>query len=144
MRFSSVRNRLIKQRTFRQLLFGSVFFCIGIGVLIVPIEQGVQNTKIRTLSDGLWWSLQTLTTVGYGDVVPVSDVGRIIGVAMQVVGTVMFGALIALISSSMSRRQEEFYWERLFERMLQMQEKIDTLQKHIDFLIEDQSKKKHT
>lgn len=137
MSFQSFRSRLLKQRRFRQLLFGSVMFSIGIGILIVPIEQQVGYSSIVNYSDGFWWTIQTLTTVGYGDVVPVTPLGRFLGVIMQIVGTVMFGSLIALISSSMSRRQEEFYWSRLFERLDRLEKTTEEIEKRTNFLIKD-------
>jgi tetrahydromethanopterin S-methyltransferase subunit B len=58
---------------------------------------------------------------------------------MQLVGAIMFGALIALISTSMSRGQEEFFWVRLFERLDRMEEKIDKLEKTNRYLVKDQT-----
>lgn len=142
MSLSSVRSKLLKQRRFRQLLFGSVMFSVALGILVVPIERNVAGTKIHNLSDGLWWSIQTLTTVGYGDVVPVTDLGRFLGVFMQIIGTVMFGSLIALISSTMSRRQEEFYWGKLFERLDRLEEKMSELEKRTGFLITEEKRKR--
>ncbi len=142
MNFQKLRTRLLKQRQFRQLFFGSILFSLGLGMIIVPVEKGQTNASIHTLSDGLWWSIQTLTTVGYGDVVPTTIVGRGIGVIMQIVGTVMFGSLIALISSSMSRRQEEFYWERLFERIDRIEKKVSEIEKQSTYIIRDTVEKK--
>ncbi len=137
MNFQSFRHRLLKQRKFRQLLFGSVSFAVILGILIVPVERANPLAPIQNYKDGLWWSVQTLTTVGYGDVVPVTDLGRIIGVLMQIIGAVMFGSLIAIISTSMSRRQEEFYWDRLFERIDQIDEKLNEVERRTSFLIKD-------
>lgn len=136
MHLATIRKRLLKQRRFRQLLGGSILLALIFGILIVPVERVEPHSTIKTTSDGLWWSLQTLTTVGYGDVVPATDVGRIIGVFMQVLGAVMFGSLIALISTSMSRTQEEYYWNRLFERLNQTEQELETMKKHMTFLVE--------
>lgn len=118
-------------------MVGSIFLAIAFGLMIVPIELRSDNATIKDTSDGLWWSIQTLTTVGYGDVAPVTEWGRVIGVIMQLVGAVMFGALIALISTSMSRGQEEFFWNRLFERMDRLEEKINKLEKNNQYLVQD-------
>lgn len=138
----SLRTRLLKQRRFRQLLIGSVLLSLFLGFVIVPIESSVPGASIHTTSDGLWWSIQTLTTVGYGDVTPVTDLGRILGVFMQVLGAVMFGTLIALISSSMSRTQEEFYWERLFERLDRIEHRVEEVEKRSGYLISHELEKK--
>lgn len=138
MNFQSFRHRLLKQRKFRQLLAGSILLAVIFGIVIVPIEQANPRSPVQNYSDGLWWSIQTLTTVGYGDIVPITDLGRIVGVLMQIVGAVMFGSLIAIISTSMSRRQEEFYWDRLFERIDQIDKKINELERRTSYMIRDE------
>lgn len=135
--FQSVRRRLMKQRRFRELLVASISLAFFLGIIVVPVESNAPEASIRTISDGLWWSVQTLTTVGYGDVVPHTIVGRGIGVAMQLLGTVMFGTMIAIISSSMSRNQEEFYWGRLFTRLEELDKKITDVEKRITFIVKD-------
>ena len=137
MNIQPFSHRLFRQRRFRQLLVGSVTLAIFLGILIVPVEQQYPFSPIQNYGDGLWWSVQTLTTVGYGDVVPVTPLGRSIGVLMQIVGAVMFGALIALISSSMSRGQEEFYWSRLFGRIDDLDKKLSDIEKRTSFIIKD-------
>lgn len=135
MKIHSLRQRLLRHRRFKQMLAGSVLLSIIISFLIVPIESRANNASITSYSDGLWWTVQTLTTVGYGDVTPVTEAGRFIGIFMQILGTMLFGSLIAIISSSMSRNQEEFYWERLFERVSQLDQKIENIEKETKYMI---------
>lgn len=138
MNFVSVRQRLFKQRRFRRILVLCLAFSVAFGFLIVPVEMYAAHAQIRTLSDGLWWSVQTLTTVGYGDIVPVTPLGRILGVGMQLVGAVGFGVLIAMVSTSMSRNQEEYYWSRLFERINSLDDRLSAIEKHSKFLVEEE------
>lgn len=135
MHLARIRKRLLKQRRFRQLLVASLLIALAFGILIVPIERQSPTSSIQTLDDGIWWSVQTLTTVGYGDVVPTTLLGRLLGIAMLLTGVIMFSALIALISTSMSRGQEEFYWRRLFERLDRMEEKISKMEKEHHFTV---------
>lgn len=140
MQFLSIKKRLLlKQRTFKFLAICAATLALFLGIVIVPIERNTPGSTINGLGDGLWWAVQTLTTVGYGDEVPVTVLGRILGATMAILGTVMFGAMIAMISSSMSRSQEEFYWSRLFERLDRMEEQIDELQKKNNFLLKHQT-----
>lgn len=132
MQFHSLRQRLFRQRRFRQILFGSLILSVLISFIIVPIER---NHTINTFGDGLWWTTQTITTVGYGDVVPVTPFGRFLGIVLQILGTVMFGTLIAIISSSMGRSQEEMYWSRVFDRLDSLDEKIDKLDRETKYLV---------
>jgi voltage-gated potassium channel len=112
-----------------------------LGLVIIPVEAGHPQSSIEDLSDGLWWSFQTLTTVGYGDVVPVTNFGRLLGLVMQIIGTLMFGSVIAMVSSSMSRSQEEFYWTRLFERLDRLEGEIAAIKKETKFVVTDQMTK---
>lgn len=139
MNFAFIHKRLLKQRRFRELIVFSVAVALMLGILIVPTEKGAQGATIKNVSDGLWWSVQTLTTVGYGDVAPITNAGRLIGTVMQVVGAILFGALIAVISSSMSRSQEEFYWNRLFDRLDKMEARLDEIERRTGFLVKGET-----
>jgi hypothetical protein len=133
MKFSKVRQRLFKQRRFRHSLIALVAAALFLGVWIVHIEKQVGN--IKTVSDGLWWAASTVTAVGYGDRYPVTDQGRVIGVLLEVLGAVTMGVIIALIGSSMNRSQEEYYWNRLFERINELETEIQSLRKQTGFIV---------
>ncbi|MFJ3585654.1 potassium channel family protein [Streptomyces sp. NPDC090127] len=62
-------------------------------------ERGAPGATIRTFGDALWWAAETLTTVGYGDVTPVTPVGRIIAVGMMACGVALLGAVTGSFSS---------------------------------------------
>lgn len=68
----------------------------SLGILVV--ERPLGGT-IHTAEDALWWSLATVTTVGYGDVYPVSTVGRAIAACLMVVGVGLFGTLSGAVAS---------------------------------------------
>ncbi len=54
---------------------------------------------IHSLGEGLWWAVQTVTTVGYGDVVPSSPLGRIVGVAVMITGIAFLTVTTAAITN---------------------------------------------
>lgn len=62
-------------------------------------ERGAAGGHIDTLGDALWWAVVTMSTVGYGDVFPVTTMGRIVGVAMMVVGVSMLGIVTATVAA---------------------------------------------
>ncbi|QES51018.1 ion transporter [Streptomyces venezuelae] len=62
-------------------------------------ERGAPGASIRTFGDALWWVCETLTTVGYGDVVPVTAGGRGIAVLLMVCGLALLGAVTGSFSS---------------------------------------------
>ncbi len=58
----------------RTYLLALIILALLLGIWIVPVEYG---NKINTIGDGLWWAITTITGVGYGDVVPVTGLGRV-------------------------------------------------------------------
>ncbi|MEO6847667.1 MAG: ion transporter [Chthoniobacterales bacterium] len=83
------------------IVFGSV------GILVA--EQG-SRSQINTAQNALWFTLTTMTTVGYGDLVPVTNLGRAVAVLTMIAGIGIFGAFTALVASlllSSSKEGEE-------------------------------------
>ncbi|MFJ8886041.1 potassium channel family protein [Streptomyces sp. NPDC102402] len=62
-------------------------------------ERGAQGASIRTFGDAVWWACATLTTVGYGDAVPVTPVGRVIAAFLMACGLALLGAVTGSFSS---------------------------------------------
>jgi voltage-gated potassium channel len=58
-----------------------------------------RNPAMRSPVDALWWAITTLTTVGYGDVFPVTDEGRLAGAALMIVGITLWAAITGTITS---------------------------------------------
>jgi len=117
------------------MLTGSALLSLCIAIIIVPIEKTSSERSIDSFSDGLWWAVQTVTTVGYGDVVPITEVGRFLGICLQILGAMMFGSLIAIISSSMNHSKDEMYWNRLFTRLDTLERKIERIEQETRYLV---------
>ncbi|MCQ9132586.1 potassium channel family protein [Streptomyces hilarionis] len=62
-------------------------------------ERDAPGTTMHTFGDALWWAAATLTTVGYGDVVPVTTGGRVIAVGLMACGLALLGAVTGSFSS---------------------------------------------
>lgn len=79
--------------------FGFLLFVIIVGGLSIFLVEKPVNPQIRSVADGVWWALVTLTTVGYGDVTPETSLGRTIAGTVMVLG--MFNvALFAGVAGS--------------------------------------------
>lgn len=66
---------------------------------VLDAERGAPNAEITNFGDALWWSTVTVTTVGYGDLVPVTAVGRSVTAALMLVGISLIGAVTASVSA---------------------------------------------
>jgi len=71
------------------------------------VESQVPNSKIKTLLDALWWCVATVTTVGYGDIVPVSKIGRIVALFYMFFGISMIAILLSVITNTFYKRRFE-------------------------------------
>ncbi len=67
--------------------------------LLFYLEKGI-NPKIQTWLDAIWWAVATVTTVGYGDISPVTTAGKLIGIFMMIVGTALFWSYTALFAGA--------------------------------------------
>ncbi|MEM3031599.1 MAG: ion transporter [Nitrososphaerota archaeon] len=66
------------------------------------LEAGLPESRIKDLGDAFWWALATVTTVGYGDVVPVTVSGRVIGSILMVTGISILGVFISSLGSTLT------------------------------------------
>ena len=86
-----------------------VVYAIGLVLIVATIvmtaERG-RDSPIESFPDALWWAVATVTTVGYGDVVPVTDVGRAFAYVLMLGGIGLFGALTANFASILVRRED--------------------------------------
>ncbi len=80
------------------VLFGSI--------AILQVE-GTANGNIHTAEDALWWALVTITTVGYGDKVPVTTEGRIIAGFLMTAGVALVGTFTGFAASWFFEKEEE-------------------------------------
>lgn len=69
------------------------------GLAVTESERNFPGTHIHDIADGWMWSLTTLTTIGYSDLSPITFEGRIIGVAVMLVGLALLGTATAWLAS---------------------------------------------
>jgi voltage-gated potassium channel len=74
--------------------------------LLLYFERGADTANVRTFGEALWWSVVTLTTVGYGDYSPVTVGGRVISVVFLIGSVGLIGFLIGRLTSFLTTLQE--------------------------------------
>jgi voltage-gated potassium channel len=89
-------------------VIGAAIAAVGLGSLaILDAEQNGPGANIMSSGDALWWCCETVTTVGYGDRYPVATEGRLIAVALMIVGISMMGAVTAAVAAWMVKQVEQ-------------------------------------
>jgi voltage-gated potassium channel len=68
-------------------------------VQITISERMVEGSNIKNFGDGLWWAMTTVTTVGYGDKFPITTEGRILAVALMIMGISLVGVITASVAA---------------------------------------------
>lgn len=87
---------------------GATTLVIGIASLaVLNAERGSEAANITTFGDALWWSITTVTTVGYGDQFPVTTTGRLIAVGLMITGIALLGVITATIASWLVERVQD-------------------------------------
>lgn len=80
-------------------LFLLIAGVVVLAVMMFFVERRAKNTDIKTISDTIWWFFVTISTVGYGDLVPRTGVGRFIGLLTVFGGVILFSVFSGSITS---------------------------------------------
>ena len=78
-------------------------FIISFAFVIYEVEHEAQPEKYRNIFDSIWWAVISLTTVGFGDLYPVTTAGRLLTLAMVLTGMGIVAVPTALLASALSR-----------------------------------------
>lgn len=87
----------------RLLIYGigsALLFIWYIALVVLQFERDAPGATITSFGDAVWWAFCTITTVGYGDYVPVTVPGRVAAVTLMLGGVVLVGLIVATISSA--------------------------------------------
>jgi voltage-gated potassium channel len=107
---------------------------VGAGVLISVID----SEEYPTIGLGIWWALQTVTTVGYGDVAPAHVSGRIVGAVVMLEGIAFIAIVTAAITSTFVARASRDYQAQAARDELSDREfierRFDELERKLDAL----------
>jgi voltage-gated potassium channel len=98
-----------------------------LGLLAGFVVTLVDKRDFPTFGDGVWWAIVTLGTVGYGDIVPHTAWGRVVGSFVIVLGVTFIAFLTATVTSAFIAAAEQEAREREWERVAAAQEETREL-----------------
>jgi voltage-gated potassium channel len=126
---SSLITRLLK-RTLSPTAFPYVALVVilvavvgGAGFFMLEQEAG----SVQTLGDGLWWAVVTMFTVGYGDIIPRTAAGRIVGTLVMLVGISFVSLLTANVAAVFFRAQQAQARDTMAQKVEELGRKVDEL-----------------
>ena len=118
----------MRPRTAVIIIFGSTALIV---ILSAVLAYLLARKDFGGFGVALWWSLQTVTTVGYGDIVPATTYGRVIAALVMLLGIAATSVLTAFVTSALFevalRRHRQFDEHALMERLASIDERLASI-----------------
>jgi voltage-gated potassium channel len=120
----------VERKGLRPRLAASVIVIAwAIGVVVFGVvERLVDPDTFDTVWLGMWWAIQTVTTVGYGDVVPGSTVGKVVASFLMLGGLSLFAVVTGAITSAfVAQAQRRMQGDPVVQRLDQLTTEVEAL-----------------
>jgi voltage-gated potassium channel len=134
----AIRNRPERTTFFSVILFSIMLIALS-SYAILYVERFSPSQNIQTAEDAFWWSIVTVTTVGYGDTYPTTQSGRIIAIALMLTGIGIFSAMTSYLSTMFINRRKrdeegdtDEQHENLLQRLAAIEDQLTVLANKID------------
>jgi voltage-gated potassium channel len=130
---SNSARKILSHNNLGTTLMVSFLVVVFAGTIMATVDPGIE-----TPLDGIWWAWVTVTTVGYGDIVPVTTIGRIFAGFLILLGIALFSMLTASFSAFFLSESENKLTAKEIEnsqKLEKLQEKISSLEGKIDELL---------
>lgn len=135
---SFVERRIRRIVNARSVTIGLAATFVGLALIGGVIIRFVDHQNFPSVGLGIWWALQTVTTVGYGDVVPATTAGRTIGGLEMVLGIAFISFVTAGVTSSLVQRaaraeseadrvHREEIAERIVDQLAELGKRLDAV-----------------
>jgi voltage-gated potassium channel len=118
-----IQRALASGRILPFLLFTIAAIVSGFGALMWLVDR----EDFPTLGLALWWAVSTVTTVGYGDVVPVQPGGRVVATGLMIFGYASLSLLTGIVASMLVQRRVTAQEDSAFTRVEQRLDEVERL-----------------
>ncbi len=126
--FLKLIETIFDSRRLRTILLALIFFINIFGYLFYITEP-----QIKTFGDGIWWALVTVTTVGYGDITPLTTPGRVVAGGLMFIGLGLIATVTAIVSAKFITNYVDHHTnDDVLEKLEELEQEIDQINKKIN------------
>ena len=111
------------------LIAAAAVIVIG-SVAIFSIESRQPNSQINTMLDAIWWTVATVSTVGYGDTVPVTESGKIVAIFYMLFGISVLAVFLSVLGTRFYKRRFEKDEKEITHAQKLILQRMDDLEKN--------------
>ena len=118
-------------------------FFIAAGVIVIGsvvmylVESPHPDSQINSMLDAVWWTVATSTTVGYGDIIPVTETGKIIAIFYMFFGIGILAIFISVLGTSFYKKRFEKEEKEISHAQKLILDRMDDLEKNQEKLQKD-------
>lgn len=134
-KFSRFRHDLFKIYRVQNLYLLELILIFTAAFITFFLEKNNSDSTIKNFGDGLWWSIGTVTSVGFGDKVPVTAGGRVVGVILAFSGLILVGITISIFALYFSRSRDEYNQKKTHSYLAEIEAEIEELKKTVGYLV---------
>ena len=122
--FINLIERVFNSRRLRTILGVLIICIISFGYVFYLAEP-----QIKTIEDGIWWALVTITTVGYGDIAPLTTLGRLVAGTLMFVGLGLIATVTAIVSAKFIANYVDHHTnDDVLEKLEELEEEIEKIE----------------
>jgi voltage-gated potassium channel len=128
------RRRWLKDGGVNITLRSAVLVIIGIAstlAVVAALLQLLVDPAFENFGDALWWAVTTVTTVGYGDVVPAGTAGRLVGAALMLVGLGLIPLVTSVVVSILVSQRTREAREAALRDLAVILERLDRVEQRL-------------
>ncbi len=96
-----------KREVFGIMLFFLIFVILFSSTIMYLVENPSQPDKFSSIPAAMWWAVMTVTTVGYGDIIPVTPLGKVIGSVVTLTGVLVLALPSAILATGFIEEREK-------------------------------------
>ena len=122
--FINLIERVFNSRRLRTILGVLIICIVSFGYIFYLAEP-----QIKTFGDGIWWALVTITTVGYGDITPLTTLGRLVAGTLMFVGLGLIATVTAIVSAKFIANYVDHHTnDDVLEKLEELEDEIEKIE----------------